>query len=362
MAKVGALKITVTFWAIAYLLVFASKAFPDILQVPKDYLTIQEAVDASKSGDTVVVASGIYRLYSGNITIAEQSVTLKSAHGAEKTVIEGRGNSPVISLVEDSRAVIDGFTITRIADADSSALKGGGVYCPPSSSPTIINNIITGNRAVFGAGVYCGTASSPAIMNNVISKNRATGSGGGIFCYKSSPDIGNNRIKENEAATAGGGIYCYKGTPNMTNNNIWKNQAKSGGGISSDRSSCTSINNTITKNHAVYGGGIFFEGGSIRIINNILWDNEDDLYSEEFSPATRPDHSDIGDGDFRGLNGNISADPLFMQPDNGDFRLGPDSPCVNTGNPDPIYRDPDGSRNDMGAYGGPGATIGGKLQ
>jgi hypothetical protein len=108
---------------------------------------------------------------------------------------------------------------------------------------------------------------------------------------------------------------------------------------------------------ATYGGGIFFQGGSVRIINTILWDNKDDLYSAWFSPASRPGHSNIGDGDFRGLNGNISSDPLFIDPENGDFRLRPDSPCIDAGNPDPIYYDPDGSKNDMGAYGGAKANL-----
>lgn len=44
----------------------------------------------------------------------------------------------------------------------------------------------------------------------------------------------------------------------------------------------------------------------------------------------------------------------YMNTDNGDFHLQPGSPCIDAGNPDPQYNDPDGSRNDMGAYGGPG--------
>ena len=89
------------------------------------------------------------------------------------------------------------------------------------------------------------------------------------------------------------------------------------------------------------------------MINLILWQNEDDLYFRQLGSASRPDHSNIGDGDFRGLNGNISADPLFANPEKGDFRLQPDSPCINSGNLEPIYDDHNGSRNDMGAYGGP---------
>ena len=341
------------FLSIISILVFANSALAGTLYVPNNYLTIQEAIDASNPGDTIMVASGVYRLYSGNITIVKESITLKSAYGAKKTIIEGRGHSPVITFVPHSCAVIDGFTITSINDIDTKAVKGGGIYCAPLSSPTIINNVITENNAVFGGGIYCAPSSSPTIRNNVISGNNSIKFGGGIFSYRASPNIVNNRIVGNEASNSGGGISCCRDSARITNNIIWENKAKSGGGISCDRSSCAIISDTITRNVATYGGGIFFDGGSMRIINTILWDNKDDLYSGWFSPASRPNHSDIGDGDFRGVNGNISADPLFIDPENGDFRLRLDSPCIDAGNSDPIYDDPDGSRNDMGAYGGP---------
>ncbi|MDY6989846.1 MAG: right-handed parallel beta-helix repeat-containing protein [Thermodesulfobacteriota bacterium] len=346
------------FLAILFLLVSATIALPNTLQVPNDYLTIQEAVYGSQPGDTIIVASGVYRLYSGNITITKESIILKSAHGAKKTVIEGRTGGPVITFVENSHSVIDGFTIRSVDEKHTPALEGGGVYCAPSSSPTITNNLITAHKAVFGGGVYCAPYSSPFITNNTISKNHASRFGGAIASYRASPNIGNNQIVGNKASNAGGGIFCYKGSPRITNNCIWQNEAKSGGGISCDRSDCTIINNTVTMNAGIHGGGVFFDGGSVRIINAILWNNKDDLYSAWFSPASRPDHSDIGGGDFRGLNGNISADPLFMDPENGDFRLRTNSPCIDVGNQDPIYNDPDGSKNDMGAYGGPKAYSG----
>ena len=49
---------------------------------------------------------------------------------------------------------------------------------------------------------------------------------------------------------------------------------------------------------------------------------------------------------------DINSDPLFTDFANGDFTLKPDSPCIDKGPPDPQYNDRDGSRNDIGMFGG----------
>lgn len=56
-------------------------------------------------------------------------------------------------------------------------------------------------------------------------------------------------------------------------------------------------------------------------------------------------------------NGNIGADPLFLDSQGGVFLLKPASPCVDKGDPDPQFNDLDGSRNDMGAFGSVSAGL-----
>jgi len=61
--------------------------------------------------------------------------------------------------------------------------------------------------------------------------------------------------------------------------------------------------------------------------------------------------SQTGEGGGVLLQNRVNADPAFV--DTTDFVLGPTSPARNAGDPDPRFNDIDGTRNDMGIYGGP---------
>ena len=63
------------FLSIIFIMVLANNALADTLLVPNYYLTIQEAILASNPGDTIIVASGVHRLYSGNIRITNKDLT-----------------------------------------------------------------------------------------------------------------------------------------------------------------------------------------------------------------------------------------------------------------------------------------------
>ena len=70
------------------------------------------------------------------------------------------------------------------------------------------------------------------------------------------------------------------------------------------------------------------------------------------SPPANTDYNGFwnnGSANDPGPNG-ISLDPMFNDPITHDYTLIPASPCIDAGHPDPQYNDPDGTRNDMGAF------------
>jgi parallel beta-helix repeat protein len=104
------------------------------------------------------------------------------------------------------------------------------------------------------------------------------------------------------------------------------------------------------------------------IMNNIIVNNSSaGIFYYVFSPDGDILYNDVWGNPTSYLNnhtgspfvplpgtGEISADPLFV--DTMDYFLGDGSPCRDTGHPGAQYIDPDGTRNDMGAYGGPDAS------
>jgi len=99
--------------------------------------------------------------------------------------------------------------------------------------------------------------------------------------------------------------------------------------------------NTIVSNgNYVIAGGIYcFSGFSGQIVRNIVVSNTSGygIYCEAGANPTFVCNDVWGNaggeyggacGDQTGLNGNISLDPLFCDPENGDYTLHADSPCL----------------------------------
>ena len=287
--------------ALTVVLTFACNLHAATLEVGsgKPYTTIQSALNAAKTNNTIIVYPGTY---SEHINFNGKTISVRSANGAGVTMIDGSASGTVVTFnqYEGSGSVLDGFTIKN-GNTD----YGGGIYCE-DSSPTITKCTITGNTADYGGGIFC-TYSSPTITNCTITKNTASYDGGGIYCDSSSPPITNCTIAGN-TAHYGGGIYCvYYSSPAITN--------------------CT-----ITKNTASYdGGGIYYSySSSPKVKNTILWGDtagsgkEISLYGGTNITVT---YSDV-EGGWTGT-GNINANPLFVG--NCNYHLKAGSPCINKG-------------------------------
>lgn len=377
---------------LALALLTAIPGHANIRLVPGQYATIQAAIDAAAAGDTVLVAPGSYfeniKFKGKKILVASQYVLTGEVALIRATIIDGSkpAHPDTASCVlfinrEDSSSVLAGFTLTggrgtlwRDEHGAGDYWEGGGVLSA-LASPTIRNNFIFDNEAINGeraasaggGAIRCGDG-APRILNNVILANRGMYGAGMVLNYCSGAIVRNNVIAENRVYQAaagkptygGGGIWINNILPNVRVANIIENNTIIG------NSSASAPNSPPP---AANGGAFVIWNGAIAIVrNNIVWANTQTTGGPIYAPtgSLTITHNNI-EGGYAGT-GNIAAPPQFAD---SSYYLNAQSPCVDGGDPGSDFNDPADSgapaqakwpsrgsvRNDMGAYGGPGANI-----
>jgi pimeloyl-ACP methyl ester carboxylesterase len=166
----------------------------ETLRVPADHPTIQAAIDASATGDTVLVAPGTYReriRLKAGITVRSQGDEARGERGllrAETTILDHpEGEGPGVEMAEG--AVLDGFTITGVGNYDEDiwqhhfTTRGSEQSHEPIGAPGVAGIAVAAdgevrNNLIHHIG-YTGitvTGGSPRISGNVCFRNM----GGGI--------------------------------------------------------------------------------------------------------------------------------------------------------------------------------------
>ena len=266
--------------------------------------SIQKGINSATGGDTVLVDIGRYKerinFLGKPILVASHFIFDGLESTIESTVIDADYTGPVVSFQsgEDSNSVIRGFTLTR-----GLALSGAGVSCYVSS-PTIAENFLVENKAVgTNAGCIAGEFARPRIFRNLIHHNSCKI---GIYLeLLATAQVINNTVCDNS--------YC---------------------GILIRNGCYALVKNNIICNNGAYGMGK--SESSYDILYNDVYGHEQN-YSDNV-------------GDQTGINGNISADPVFADTAAGDYHLTPGSPCIDAGDPTDWIPAGGGAGIDMGAF------------
>ncbi|HHT03498.1 MAG TPA: hypothetical protein GX005_04160, partial [Bacteroidales bacterium] len=271
---------------------------------------LQSALSSAASGDQIWVAAGTYKPTTDN----DRTISFKLEDGVE--LYGGfAGNETALSQrnwrVNETILSGDIGTIGLATDNSYHVLRADGTKINPITNSTILDGVIVegGYASMYknhnGGGLYLNFA-SPVIRNSWFRNHYAAGEGGAVFADEESPAlIGNTIFTNNRAREGGGAAYSIYSAMQFHHCVFYKNYSRRMG-------SAVKANST-----------------ALRILNSIAWNNHSDEDKVAFV-NTSVSYSLAQGGSFG--TGNIDADPLWVDAENGDFRLRNDSPGINTGN------------------------------
>jgi len=177
------------------------------------YKHIQAAITCAESGDSLVIAAGVYP---ENLTITKDLILQGTS--AATTTINGGGVGRVLTVTGAVNVALSGLKFTNGIAAD-----GGGVYTS-ASTLTFTGVQIHSNTATARGGGLFTTAGTVTFNNSTISLNTAP-NGGGVYTLAGTVKILGGSVTNNTGTTTGGGVFTQAGTLSSTTGAIVGNIA-----------------------------------------------------------------------------------------------------------------------------------------
>lgn len=236
-----------------------------------------------------------------------------------------------------------GPVVSHCVFRENSADEGGAVYCL-GAFPEFADCIFELNVAVNGAGVRSATHqhefSRVKFVECTLADNEAEEWGGGIAA--TSEIVAEACLMSGNSADKGGALYLGIEGFHIQDCTLVDNSAASrGGGVNCSEADAEFVGCTISNNAAgEAGGGMSLEDSSRLLVSRSIISfslNGEGIHCEATSTAGLIccDVYDNEGGDWigciedqLGVDGNISSDPLFCDPDMENFELQEESPCT----------------------------------
>jgi len=176
-------------------------------------------------------------------------------------------------------------------------------------------------RYPYGGGAVSATDFSQLTIADCIIRHNVADYGGALFLYRNAnPTLVGNLIVDNHALQNASAVYCAYSHPRLVNNTI--------------------INNAIhnEENPYIESCAVLSFLSKPAFTNNIIRDNDPSfvyIHSQLWMNKGYYTHYN-NIADYGSSVDNIDADPLFVDPNAGDYRVAPESPGIDAGDSDAV--------------------------
>lgn len=292
----------------------------DHINVPQDTPSISIAAAAIRNNGSISVYPGTY---SSNISAHNKSFSITSVEGPEVTTITSTDiqfpfppitfHIPALTASNTANISVNGFTLRY--EGETSAVSASG-----SANLSITNSII---RGLGASGVSISDSAQVSFEGASIHSDGAVG----ISVYGSAAYL--NMLNTTISSSTLTGLNLAAGSAEVENSTIANNGFS---GIYAGVGTHLNVRNSIIAFNGAYGLNYSDGVSGSRTYNNVYGNSSGDYYGTSAS------------------DGEISADPLF----GGDYRLNPDSSCIDAGDPASSYEhepEPNGNRRNLGRWG-----------
>jgi predicted outer membrane repeat protein len=242
----------------------------------------------------------------GAVMLLESSAQISSSNFSGNSGAAGGGLFVWGSTADVRGCDFDGNTATSCWGGAIAAMESQGddLIIHPAFL-TVSESSFSNNTASQAGGAISGSLSNPTffVSGCTFTANTAP-EGGAIQLGADSIEISNSVFRENAATSGtGGAMLAYIGSGSMT-----------------------IVATTFAGNTASGGGDALWANHQFSVANSILWNNGDAPIAPDTALVT---YSDV-QGGYAG-DGNLDADPLFVDAAGGDLHLQAGSPCIDTG-------------------------------
>jgi predicted outer membrane repeat protein len=303
-----------------------------------DQTGFQDNIATGQNGGAISVTS------TGAVTVTSSQFYGNRTNGASK-------NGGAIRV---SGGGVSDVTITgSIFDLNAATYHGGALSLESCDQVSIKDDTFTDNSTTNEAGGAVAVLASTGLTmtrNSICDNTAAKGAGVDVEQVSASINLNNNLFVQNVSSGAwGGAIQIYSGplaSPHLRNNVFVYNSSPGPGGSIEVEADGVIAGNIISQTQAGDGMHTEYTTGAMSVIDDDWWQNSPSNLTGTFTVLDSSNQ--FVDPAF--LSFSTSADDCA-----GDFRTRYTSPFRNGGDPSALQNDRDGSRNDLGLYGGPEA-------